>query len=221
MLQLNYVRDSLTAALLAYSKEERNQIVAMSEMAGASKKFLEKPVREIDIDGAVIIVEAEPVSYHEGKRYKTSTLPVSPAIFSQVSWRLAMHQLPEPYLAWLSYCYGDDLTFDRQTVLSVYLWNALKVYQAENKLPKMNSTTEKKLRALAWLAIQETKNLVNRGAFKYSQNELSQLCGISHDAWRQNHKERWEALLSSCRQLDREALIHVDQLRKKASSNRR
>ncbi|EGC6224838.1 hypothetical protein JN603_004285 [Salmonella enterica] len=221
MLQLNYVRDSITAALLAYSKSQRNQIVVMSEMAGASRKYLEKPVREIEINGKVVVVDAEPVSYHEGKKFKTSTLPVSPDIFRQASWRRAMYQLPEQYIAWLSYCYGDALSFDHQTILSVHIWNELQVYQKENGLPKMNSTTTKKLKILAWLAIQETKNFVNRGEYKYSQEELSGFCGISYDGWRQNHKERWEVLLSSCIQLDREALIHVDQLRKKSGCHRR
>ena len=221
MLQLSYVRDSVTAALLAYSREQRNQIVVMSEIVGLSKKYQEKPVREIEINGKTIIVDAEPVSYHEGKKFKTSTLPVSPVIFNQVRWRLAMYQLPEQYLAWLSYCYGDALSFDHQTTLSVHVWNALKIYQKENHLPKMNSLTTKKLKALAWLAIQETKNFVNRGEYKYTNENLSQLCGISYDGWRQNHKQRWDALLAYCIQLDREALIHVDQLRKKTNGNRR
>ncbi|TQS65210.1 hypothetical protein DSB75_25050, partial [Salmonella enterica subsp. enterica serovar Typhimurium] len=42
--------------------------------------------------------------YHEGKKFKTSTLPVSPDIFRQASWRRAIYQLPEQYIAWLSYC---------------------------------------------------------------------------------------------------------------------
>ena len=85
----------------------------------------------------------------------------------------------------------------------------------------MNGKTETNLKALAWLALQESKNFINRGELKYNQEELSQLCGVKYDLWRKNYKSRWDVMLASGVQMDREALIHVDQLRKKHISNRR
>lgn len=221
-MQFNFVRNELTAALLSFSKSHRNQIVAMAERAPLQSRFTAKPQREIDIDNdTVIVIDAEPISYREGKRYHTSMIPVSPAIFSQVSWRSALLKMPEPYKSWLNYCYGDSISFEHQTILTTHIWHSLLINLAESKSPKMNCKTETNLKALTWLALQESKNFINRGELKYSQEELSQLCGVKYDLWRKNYKNRWDVMLACGVQMDREALIHVDQLRKKHISNRR
>ena len=222
MLQLDVVRDELAAALLPFSQSSRNQIVAMAERAAASNKYTTKPMREISMGGTdVVVIEAEPVRCTEGKRYKTSTIPVSPVIFRQVSWSNAMRQLSAPYNAWLNYCYGDSLSFEHQHALTVHIWNSLKIYHAESHLPEMNAETEKKLKALIWLSVQETKNFINRAEYRYSPKKLSQLCGVTHANWRKNYQARWKFLLECGNQLDREALIHVVQLRTAENSSRR
>jgi hypothetical protein len=219
MLQLKYVRDELASALLSFSKPERNQIVAMAERSAAASKFTAKPMREISVDAAVVIVEAEPVRYTEGKKFRTSSIPVSPQIFRQVSWRNALHQLPTPYKTWLNYCYGDQLSFEDQTFLTQHVWNIIQLYHKETYSSKMSSKTEKNMKGLSWLAIQETKNLVNRESYKYTQKELSKLCNITYDNWRKNYQTRWELILQCISQLDNEALIHVEQQRKKSCRN--
>ncbi|MEB7926146.1 bacteriophage antitermination protein Q [Atlantibacter hermannii] len=222
MLQLDFVRDELAAALLPFSQSSRNQIVAMAERAAASDKFTSKPTREISMgETDVIVIEAEPVRCTEGKRYKTSTIPVSPVIFCQVSWCNALRQLPAPYSAWLNYCYGDLLSFEYQQVLTVHIWNGLKIYHAESNLPEMTAETERKFKALTWLAVQESKNFINRAEYRYKPKDLSRLLGITHANWRNNYQARWKFLLECGNQLDREALIHVTQLRTAANSSRR
>jgi len=222
MLQLNFVRESLTAALLDTSKSGCNQIVALAERAMSSTRFTARPTREIAIDEKnTVVVEAEPVRCTAGKKFKTSSLPVTPAIFSQVSWRKAIHKLSVPYSAWLNYCYGDSLSFEHQQVLTVHVWSALQVYQYAETMPKMSAKVEKNLKALAWLSIQEAKSFINRGECRYKQEELSHLCGVSYDVWKKTYKQRWEAILACSIQLDREALIHVEQLRRQSKSDRR
>lgn len=222
MLQLNYVRDELTAALLDISSNGRNQIVAMAERAATSTRFNLRPEREIALSGdAVVVVEAEPIRFTAGKKFKTSSMPVTPAVFRQISWRIAMHRLPAASQAWLNYCYGDSLVFDGQTILVAHVWQALESQIKESRLPKMSGKTAQHLKALALLAVQETKYFLSREEYRYSQEELSQLCGVSWDNWRQRYQKRWELMLHSIIQLDSEALTHVDKLRKNACCNRR
>ncbi|WP_312315335.1 bacteriophage antitermination protein Q [Atlantibacter sp.] len=222
MLQLNFVRDELTAALLDLSKTGRNQIVAMAERAAASDRFTARPKREVAMgEDAVVIIDAEPVRFTAGKKFKTSSMPVNPAIFRQVSWRIAMHRLPAASRSWLNYCYGDALSFDDQTILVTHIWQSLETHIRENNLPKMNGKTEKNLKALVMLAVQETKYFLSKEEYRYTQEELSQLCGVSWDNWRKRYQSRWELMLSGLNELDNEALTHVEQLRKSACCDRR
>lgn len=221
-MQFNFVRHELTAALLETSTSKRNQIVAMAERAPTSQRFTAKPKREVSFDDdTVIVIDAEPISCRAGRQFKSSSIPVSPAIFSQISWRSALQRMPEPYKTWLNYCYGDSILFEHQQTLTTHIWNGLLIHSKENNSPKMNNKTQMKLKALAWLAVQESKNFTNRGVLKYTQEELSQLCGVEYDVWRKRYKNRWDVMLACGVQMDREALIHVDQLRKKYISNRR
>ncbi len=220
-MQLNYVRDELTSALLSYSKAERNQIVAMAERATPASRFTGRAMRAVEIDNTVILVESDVISCTEGRRYKTSTIPVSPAIFHQVSWRQAIHRLVQPYSAWLNYCYGDSLNFQHQEILTAHIWFSLNVYQTEKKMPAMSNKTQRNLKALVWLAIQEAKNFINRGEYKYSPEELSVLCGVTWENWRKQYQKRWDVIQQCSAQLDREALINVSQLRETALSHRR
>lgn len=220
MLQLNYVRNELTAALLSYSKAARNQIVVMAENAAATRAS-KRPVRELVIDAKTIIeIDAETVKCSEGRRYKTSSIPVSPAIFSQVAWRKALHKLSPQYNAWLSYCYGDAVNFEQQEILTRHIWFCLNVYQKEHGLPAMSPKMARNLRGLAWLSVQEAKNFINRGEYRYSNEELSQLCGVKWPNWRKQYQKRWDIIQQCNIQLDKEALIDV-QLRKSSVSNRR
>lgn len=220
-MQLNYVRDELTSALLSYSKAGRNQIVAMAERAAPNTRFTTRAMREVEINNTVILVEAETVHCTEGRRYKTSTIPVSPMIFSQVAWRQAVRRLHPQYSAWLNYCYGDSVEFQHQEILTAHIWFCLGIYQAENKMPAMSSKTKRNLKALAWLAAQEAKSFINRGEYRYKPEELSSLCGVTWENWRKNYQKRWDVIQHCCAQLDREALINVSQLRQTARSNRR
>ena len=220
MLQLNYVRNELTSALLSYSKAARNQIVVMAENATAAR-LSKRPVRELIIDGSTTIeIDVETVRFSEGRRYKTSSIPVSPAIFSQVAWRKALHTLSPQYNAWLSYCYGDTVNFQQQEILTAHIWFCLNVYQKEQGLPAMSSKTARNLRGLAWLSVQEAKNFINRGEYRYSNEELSQLCGVKWPNWRKQYQPRWDIIQQCNIQLDKEALIDVH-LRKSALGNRR
>lgn len=217
-MQFNTVRNELTAALLSFSKVSRNQIVAMAERVPS--RFTEKPTREIDVDNTIVVIDAETISCKEGKRYQTSSIPVSPVIFSQVSWRNALLKMDNLYSSWLNYCYGDSISFEHQEILTKHIWNCLLIHLAETNSPKMNKKTESNLKNLAWLALQESKTYINRGEFRLKQEALSLLCGVEYNLWRKNYKCRWDAMINCGIQMDREALIHVDQLRKKNIADR-
>lgn len=222
MLQLNYVRDELTAALLDISTKGRNQIVAMAERTTASSRFTVRPKREIALgEDTVVVVEAEPVRFTAGKKFKTSSIPVTPAVFRQISWRMAMQRLPAPSRAWLSYCYGDCLSYNHQITLVEHIWKKVTAHIKENNLPEMNKKTEKNLKALSMLAVQEAKYFLSHEKYRYTQEALSQLCGVSWGNWRLRYKSRWELMLQSILQLDNEALIHVERLRKTSCCNGR
>ena len=219
--QLEYLRESLTEALMMYSKSHQSP-TSGAAAGGSSDRYKARPKRKIaigDDSEKFIIVDADPVTYREGKKYKTSSLPVSPAIFRQILWRLSMHKLPAEEFAWLSYCYGDDMTFDHQVMLCQHIWNGLIMNLTDQA--KMNKKTEKTLRAATWLAVQECKNKINRGEFKYSQKSLSELCGIKYGTWRENYAPRWSAMISVCMELDEKSLVNIDYVRKSTCRNRR
>ena len=219
-MQFNTVRNELTAALLSFSKVNRNQIVAMAERAPVGSRFTEKAKREVDVENTIVVIDAETVSCREGKRYQTSSILVSPAIFSQVSWRNALLKMANPYNAWLNYCYGDSISFEHQVILTKHIWNCLLIHLNETKSEKMNKKTEGIIKALAWLALQESKTFINQGAFSLNQRILSSLTGVEYETWRKKYKPRWDSMIECSLQMDREALIHVVQSREKNNSHR-
>ena len=220
MLQFNYVRKELTEALLAYSKPGRNQIVTMSERACQANDHLCQPTRQIEIGNLSISGDAEPVQCTEGRPYRNSSVPVSPSIFRQIAWRRALHVLPRPYQAWLQYCYGDSTSFTHQVDISRHIWEAFLVCIKSGEGKRFNAATQERIKKLVLLSVQETKHLTNRGEPRYTAAELASLCGVESGNWRENYQPRWVLLKTICEQIDREALIYVEQLRKTARRNR-
>ncbi len=220
MLQFSYVRKELTEALLSYSKLGCNQIVTMAERAGQAADFLCTPQRKIEIGNTFITVDAEPVHCTEGRPYRGSSVPVSPFIFSQIAWRRALHVLPRPYQAWLHYCYGDSTSFTHQVDISRHLWEAFLVCVKSGESKRCSTTTQERIKKLVWLSVQETKHTINRGEPRYTSADLAALCGVENGNWRENYQPRWILLKTICEQIDREALIYVEQLRNTARRNR-
>lgn len=222
MLQFEYVRTSLSSALLCITvsrdeKPEESRIFADK----TNQSFQSKPMREIALDDRTIRVEATPVHASETRPYKGGKLLISAEAYRLAGWRRAVSLLPPAYESWVRYCYGDSLAFDHQVTLCHHVWSAFLVYQREIGAPRMSKKVKETIQRLVWLSVQESKTAVNRGVYSYTPAELSLLSGIAMDNWSHNYQPRWKALLQIVATLDREALIHAEQKHRDESRLRR
>lgn len=212
MLQLNYVRNRLTIALLGIYKPKANQLASIGGSIQGEQKFRAKPTREISFgENHSITVPAEAIRCCEVRSYKGSSVLLTPEAFEYSAWRRAVNKLPDTYQAWIRYCYGDSILFPDQIVLCHHVWSAFLVYQREIGAPKMSKKIKTLMQSLVWLSVQESKLITNRGVGKYDATALSTLSGLSAPNWNQNYQFRWFALLQIGAALDREALTHVEQ----------
>lgn len=212
MLQFEYVRTSLTSALLCVNSsrdKKRDESRVFADKTNQS--FLARPMREIELDDRTIRVEATPVHCSETRPYKGGKLLISPEVYRLASWRRVVSLLPPAYESWVRYCYGDATIFEHQVMLCHHVWSAFLVYQREIGAPRMSKKTKEVIQRFVWLAVQESKGAVNRGVFSYESSDLAKLAGEALNNWIQNYQPRWTALLQIVATLDREALIHAEQ----------
>lgn len=211
MLQLEYVRAHLSSALLNITvpreKLEESRIFTDQR----NQRFQSKPVREITLDDRTIRIEATPVHCSETRPYKGGKLLISPEAYKLSRWRRVVSLLPPSYESWVRYCYGDSINFDDQITLCHHTWSVFSVYQAEIGAPVMSKKVKATVQKLVWLAVQESKKIVNRGSGDYCAADLARLSGVSEPNWTNVYQPRWKALLQVLTALDREALIHAEQ----------
>ncbi|KON62789.1 phage antitermination protein Q [Komagataeibacter europaeus] len=222
MLQFDYVRTSLSSALLCITvqrdeKPDESRVFADK----TNQSFQSKPMREIALDDRTIRVEATPVHCSETRPYKGGKLLINNNAYRMSSWRRVVSLLPPAYESWIRYCYGDSIVFGHQEILCHHVWSAFIVYQREVGAPRMSKKVKESLQRLVWLSVQESKKFVNRGAFAYVASDLALLLGVTPNNWNQCYQPRWKALLQIMVTLDREALIHAEQKHREESRLRR
>ncbi len=148
-----YVREQLRVALCDLPLGQKGQIAIMSDMAGGDD-YTDRPTREVESGESVVKIEAEPVRYREGKKYKQNKPLILEAAFKTGIWRQAVNKLPDLHLAWAKYCYGEDLKFDHQLIICKDIWDRFLVRESETRTRKMAEKMQQKLRSLVLLAVQ-------------------------------------------------------------------
>ncbi|WP_045049946.1 bacteriophage antitermination protein Q, partial [Rouxiella chamberiensis] len=93
-------------------------------------------------------VDAELVTYREGKKYKQNKPLILEGTFRTAIWRQAVNKLPELHQSWVKYCYGDDLNYGHQLIICQAVWERFTKSASENGLKKMSAKTLQKVRAL-------------------------------------------------------------------------
>lgn len=203
-----YVRDQLRTALCDLPLGQKGQIAIMSDMA-AGDEFTDRPKRTVVSGGSAVQIDAEPVRYREGKKYKQNKPLILETAFRSGIWRQAVNKLPDPQLAWAKYCYGEDLSFDHQLIICKEIWNRFLVRELEARGKKIAIKTQKKLQALVLLAVQVTVGLIRGPRLEYSNAKLSQLLGIKPNNFQGHYLPRWSLLLAVCADLDNEVIAYV------------
>lgn len=219
-MQDEYVRDQLRVALCDLPLMQKGQIAIMSDMAGGDS-FTDKPSRMVESGSGAVTIEAEPVRYRQGKKYKQNTPLIMEADFKTGIWRAVVNRLPDTQMAWANYCYGERLKFDHQVTISAEIWyRFLKAEEATGQRKMAKKTTEK-VRSLVWLAVQVIARDIRGPKLEYSGAELGRLLGVELVNWQNNYLPRWSQLLKVCQDLDSEVIAHVEREHKAERDRRR
>jgi len=203
-----YVRDQLRTALCDLPLGQKGQIAIMSDMA-AGDAFTDRPTRTVVSGTSALQIDAEPVRYREGKKYKQNKPLILEATFKSGIWRQAVNKLPDPQLAWAKYCYGEDLKFDHQLIICKEVWDRFLVRENETRQRKIAEKMQQKLKKLVFLAIQVSVGQIRGPRLEYSNEALSQLLGIKPNNFHGHYLPRWSLLLAVCNELDNEVIAHV------------
>lgn len=215
-----FVRGQLRNALYDLPMTQKGQIAIMSDTA-AGDSYTDRPSRSVESDGSTVEIEAEPVRYREGKKYKQNKPLIMESCFQSSIWRQAVNKLPDEGIAWAKYCYGDSTNFDHQVAICHQVWSRFQALEPLAGLKKMSAKTREKVQGLAWLAVQVSASQINGGGKEYSAAELSRLIGIKPDNWQHNYLPRWSLLLSACRDYDKEVIGYVGRQLKAERHRRR
>ncbi len=210
MLQLEYVRNQLSSAMLGITidLDEKAESRIFADKRNASVYV--KPHREISIDGRVIRVEAAPVHCSETRAYKGSRVLINNIEYTLAAWRRIVSRLPPSYSAWVQYCYGDSTAWECQLILSQHVWAAFLIQNKAAGSARMSKKVAKSMQQLTWLAIQDAKRLINTRVSSYTSADLARLTGVAADNWTHNYQPRWNVLKQIVVGLDRETLIHAE-----------
>lgn len=203
--QMEYVRLELATALADSGARTKGQLAEFEDSPLAeTSKYKRQAVRTVDIGARKVQRWVDPVFCAETRSRVRPAAPIAPSTFSSSSWRRALCMLPAEQQAWLRYAYARDMDFAHQQMICRYIWNTLDNSAAVRGSSKK---TRGRLRALAWLAVQETAG--GGWSVEYQASELAQLAGVKPDNWSKHYAPRWGELLLICRELDEIALQAV------------
>lgn len=215
-----YVRDQLRTALYDLPLGQKGQIAIMSDMAGGDS-FTGRPSRSVESGDGEIVIDAEPVRYRQGKKYKQNKPLILEATYKSGIWRQAVNKLAEPHLAWAKYCYGEDLKFDHQLIICKEVWDRFLSRENATGQKKMANKTQQKVRSLVWLAAQVAVRQIRGPALEYTGAQLSRFLGLKPNNWQTHYSPRWALLLAVCADLDNEVIAHVERQHQAERDRRR
>jgi hypothetical protein len=200
---LQYVRDSLVLATADFSGRTKGQLVALVEqLQYTNDRYPRKRQVVIDeVTGKKITLTNPPVPGKQSHAKGTSIPLVMELEFSTASWRRALSVLPEQQLAWLSWCYGNDLKWAHQEVLVKWVWAE---FTARNT-KRLAKKTVDRLKALTWLAAQDVRMII-RGLDGYQYGDLADMVGVDKSTWSITYQPHWDVISAVLSSLDRNSL---------------
>jgi hypothetical protein len=140
----------------------------------------------------------------ETRPKKKGAIPLGPFAFQDAHVVKAVGAMATEYGQWLRYGYGDSKEWDDEAGLVVALWQ-----RVEPQLGKIQAKTRKSVKALAHLAVQNFRSLVNSGKTVHPAFRLRELLGVSESNWDQHWAKRWQLCEDELWRLDAEALADL------------
>lgn len=211
--QLEYVRIQLRAALVDDSGGTKGQLEAFAEHPPADKDLHpRKHVHVVELDngrGGVRHVKAENSALYvmETRGRRRPMPPIRDNAFSSCAWRRALLSLPKHQRAWLSYCYGFDLSFEHQETICQYVWNSFQDFHVKKPL---QSRIIKDMVRLVWISVQDVAAKRKNETYKeYAGSALASMINISRQSWNKSRAKRWETLKMVSDRLDHAAVNAV------------
>lgn len=206
-----YVRNKLVFVFNVVTKNKPEKRPLLRNIDARDPKNFRRSMRKIMIDGDEIKIPAQTTHVTETRRYNGSSVLISDLNFGHLQWSRAVKSLNEPHLAWVYYCYGNNLDFNYQIVICQYVWSLFELKIKALKI-KLRKKTLDLLRGLTWLIVQNCVYQIKNNRNLYNQTEFALLSKKSLNSWIQHYSHHCNHLHSICHQLDQEALINVDRL---------
>ncbi|MEH5098383.1 bacteriophage antitermination protein Q [Atlantibacter hermannii] len=210
---LQYVRQELITATADLSGATKGQLVAWAENAQfgtcrRKRKRKRKRIRD-EVTGKMITMTGDPVPGQQSRAKGSSIALVKPVEYSTASWRRAVMSMDEHQNAWLLWSYSENIRFEYQVAITRWAWAE---FNAQLGARKIAGKTLERLKALIWLAAQDTKATLS-GREPYHYADLAALVGVTKSNWSQNYVEHWECMVSIFKRLDSQSLIQVSRSR--------
>ncbi|WP_097448605.1 bacteriophage antitermination protein Q [Escherichia coli] len=218
---LQFVREQLIIATADLSGATKGQLEAWQENAMFDTgRYRRKKIRYCDeVTGKMITRDNPPIPGKQSLAKGSSIPLVSPVEFSTSSWRRAVLSLEEHHKAWLLWCYGGNICWEHQIVITHWVWNE---FTTRYETRKIAGKTLERVKKLIWLAAQDVRGSVT-GREVYQRQELARLCGVKPDNWSHNYANYWREMCDIFKKLDTESLICTVKMRsqQKATFSRR
>lgn len=117
--------------------------------------------------------------------------------------------LDDHHKAWLLWNYSENVQWDHQVTITQWAWAE---FTAQLGTKKIAGKTLERLKALIWLAAQDTKAALS-GKDRYQHAGLSALVGVKPDNWTHNYRDYWRAMVTIFEHCDRDALLMASRSR--------
>lgn len=213
---LQYVREEIALATADFSGRTKGQLVALVEqLQFTHERYPRKRQFIVDeVTGKKIMLRNPPVPGKQSHAKGTSIPQVIPVEFSTASWRRAISKLEDAESAWVKWNYLYDTDFSLQTLIVQHGW---QLFSETIKGRRIAGKTKEKLKALIWLAAQDTKEKL-AGRETYLNEELAQFVGVAPDNWTHNYREYWRDMRNVFLSLDKCSLISIVRSRSQQKS---
>ncbi|TKI02154.1 bacteriophage antitermination protein Q [Martelella alba] len=201
-INIEYIREKLTAALADIQGLTKGQLTAFEELPlTRTTRYKRHRPRE-----GRVCSERDPIYCPETRVRKCAPAPIDPLTFAMSSYRRAVGELKSYEVAWIRYCYGGDLEYTYQIQICQYIWSE---YRKETAGQKITEKVRSRLASLVWLAVQTSVWHFTARGRAYGTAELAMLVGVSKSTWSETYSRHWAGLMGICRKLDEWALFTI------------
>lgn len=133
-----------------------------------------------------------------------SSMPLPPWAFEDSRVVRVVNGLPEPQRHWVRYAYSDSYTWEDEAGAVTALWG-----EFEPTMGSVRGDTLQKLKGMAYLCVQDFKNIKNRGKPAHMPSRIRQLTGVPDGNWRRDWLPRWRKMQKILADFDRQALAKI------------